>query len=136
MIPKRPTLERLARFIAVSAVGFPLNLGITVFVHEGLGAPEEIAFAVALTAVFLFNFAACRYVIYRATSGDPRRQLFKYAVFSAVFRLAEYAAFLVAHSVFDLQYMLAAVLVLGTSFLLKFRFYGNVVFTEGRQDES
>jgi putative flippase GtrA len=127
-------LERLARFVAVSAVGFPLNLGVTVFVHEVLGASEEVAFAIALMAVFLFNFAACRYIIYRATGGDPRRQLLKYVLFSAVFRLAEYAAFLLVHSVFNTQYLVAAVLVLGTSFFLKFRFYGKVVFTEGPRD--
>lgn len=131
---KRPTLERLARFIAVSAVGFPLNLAVTVFVHEVLGASEEFAFAVALAVVFLFNFAACRYVIFRATSGDPRRQLFRYALYSAVFRLAEYVAFLLVRSVFDTQYLLAALLVLGVSFLLKFRFYGDVVFTGGPGD--
>ena len=129
-------LERLARFVAVSAVGFPLNLAVTVFVHEVLGASEELAFAAALVVVFAFNFAACRYIIYRATGGDPRRQLLKYALFSAVFRFAEYMAFLLVHSVFDTHYLIAAVLVLGTSFFLKFRFYGNVVFTEGPRDAS
>ncbi len=124
------------RFIAVSAVGSPLNLAVTAVVHECFGASEELAFAVALTAVFLFNFVACRYVIYRATSGDPRRQLLKYFFFSAVFRLLEYLAFLLIRSVFDTQYLVAAILVLGVSFLLKFKFYGNVVFTDDRPGAS
>lgn len=136
MILKRLTLERLARFIAVSTVGFPLNLGITVFTHEVLDASEELSFAIALVTVFFFNFACSRYIIFRATNGDPRRQLLRYALFSAMFRLAEYVAFLLVRSLFDTQYVIAAVFVLGTSFLLKFHFYGNVVFTEGPRDAS
>ena len=136
MILRRQTLDRFARFITVSAVAFPLNLAVTVFVHEVLGASEELAFAVALAVVFLFSFAACRYVIYRATSGDPRRQLLKYAMFSAVFRLSQYLAFFLVRSVFDTQYLLTAILVLGASFLFKFRVYGDMVFTDGRPGAS
>jgi putative flippase GtrA len=130
----RSALERLARFIGVTAVGFPLNLGITAFVHEVLGGPEEIAFATALVCVFAFNFGACRYVIFRATTGNPRSQLLKYAGMSAVFRLAEYLGFLLVHTVLDVQYLMAAVVVLGTSFFLKFHTYGTFVFTDGRRE--
>lgn len=128
--------ERLGRFIAVSAVGFPLNLAITVFVHEVLGGSEEAAFAVALICVFTFNYAACRYVIYRATSGDPRSQLVKYAGMSLLFRLAEYLGFLFVHTLFNVQYLIAAAVVLGTSFFLKFHFYGTLVFTDGGSADS
>ncbi len=115
-------------------MGVPLNLVVTVVVHEFLGAPEELAFAVGLITVFSFNFISCRYIIYRATGGDPRRQLIKYVLSSAAFRSAEYAGFIVVHTVFDVQYLVAIVLVLGTSFFCKFFFYGNVVFTDNRQD--
>jgi len=130
----RSTFWRLARFVGVAAVGFPLNLAVTVFVHEILGASEEMAFAVALITLFVFYFLANRHFTFRATGGDPSRQLFRYAVFSALFRLSEFLGFLVIHTLFDVQYVIAAVVILGTSFLLKFYFYGDVVFTEGRGD--
>ena len=134
MTARRPTLERLARFVAVSVVSVPLNLVVTVVVHELLGASEEVAFAVGLITVFSFSFISCRYIIYRASGGDPRRQLIKYVLSSAAFRSAEYAGFIVVHTLFDVQYLVAIVLVLGTSFFGKFFFYGNVVFTDNRQD--
>jgi len=126
----RSTLGRLTRFVGVAAVGFPLNLAVTVFVHEVLGASEELAFAVALVTLFVFYFVANRHFTFRATGGDARRQLLKYAAFSALFRFAEFLGFLVVHTLFDVQYLIAAVAILGTSFFLKFHFYGGVVFTE------
>ncbi len=135
MIARQPSSGRLARFLGVSAVGFVLNLGITVFLHEFLGATEELAFALALLTVFSYNFAACRYFIFRATSSDPRRQLLKYALSSAVFRLVEYAAFVLVHTILGVQYLVAAVLILATSFFSKYFFYGNVVFTNDRHQK-
>ena len=41
------TLSRLARFAVMGGIGFALNIGITVGLHEGLGAPEELAFGIA-----------------------------------------------------------------------------------------
>lgn len=134
---ERSTLGRLARFTSVAAVGFPLNLAVTAFVHEILGASEELAFAVALITLFVFYFVANRHFTFRATGGDARRQLLRYAVFSALFRFAEFLGFLVVHTVFEVQYLIAAIAILGTSFVLKFHFYGGVVFTEvpGEADE-
>ena len=136
MTPRPLPFARLARFIGVSAVGVPLNLAITAFVHEVLGGTPELAFAVALICVFTYNFLACRYIIFRATTGDPRRQLVRYAVLSGLFRFAEYLGFLVVHILFDVEYLVAAILVLGTSFFLKFHFYGNLVFTDDRNRAS
>jgi putative flippase GtrA len=130
---ERATFGRLIRFVGVAAVGFPLNLMLTVLVHEVLGASEELAFAVALGTLFVFYFFASRYFTFQAGSGDPRRQLLKYAVFSALFRIAEFLGFLVLHTFFNIQYMISAVVILGTSFFLKFYFYADIVFTQGRK---
>ena len=45
------TFRRIIRFAALGVAGFVLNLVITVSLHERLGVPEEIAFAVALAVV-------------------------------------------------------------------------------------
>jgi len=114
----------------MGGVGFILNLAVTVTLHEGLGASEELAFAVALAAVFCFSFITGRYVIFAGAAGDPKRQLVKFAVSSAAFRGAEYLGFLILHTLLATPYLIAAVVTLGASFFVKFFFYGKVVFVE------
>ena len=128
------TLGRMARFAAVGLAGFGLNIAVTVALHEWLGAPEELAFAVALLVVFAFSFVTSRYLIFvGAAHGDPKKQLLKFALSNAGFRLAEYLGFLVLHSVLRLPYLLAIVAVLGFSFLTKFFTYSTVVFVDDRE---
>jgi putative flippase GtrA len=122
------------RFGALGAVGFGLNIAITVSLHEWLGAPEELAFAVALATVFVFSFLTGRYLIFSGAShGDPRKQLVKFAISSAGFRFAEYLGFLILHTVLGLPYLIAIVAVLGFSFLTKFFTYSTVVFVDDRR---
>ena len=128
------TLNRLARFAAMGAVGFALNIGMTVGLHEGLGAPEELAFAVALAVVFVFSFLTSRYLIFEgASGGDPKRQLLKFALSNAGFRIAEYIGFLVFHTALGIPYVVAIVAVLAVSFLTKFFTYSTVVFVDDRE---
>jgi putative flippase GtrA len=128
------TFRRLLRFGALGAVGFALNLAITVSLHELLGAPEELAFAVALVAVFVFGFLTNRHLIFvGAAHGDPKKQLFKYAISNAGFRVAEYVGFLILHTILRLPYLLAIVAVLGSAFLTKFFTYSSVVFVDDRE---
>lgn len=131
----RPTtLSRMVRFAGLGAAGFVLNIGITVSLHEWLGAPEELAFAVALAVVFVFSFLTSRYLIFTgAAHGDPKKQLLKFALSNAGFRVAEYGGFLVLHTVLRLPYLLAIVAVLGFSFLTKFFTYSTVVFVDDRE---
>jgi putative flippase GtrA len=131
------TLSRLARFAAMGGIGFALNVGITVGLHEGLGAPEELAFGVALVIVFVFSFVTSRYLIFEgAAGGDARKQLVKFAVSNAGFRVAEYVGFLVFHTVLGVPYVVAIVAVLAVSFLTKFFTYSNVVFVDDRESTS
>ena len=122
-------VRRLARFTVMGATGFGLNIGVTVVLHEWLGAPEEVAFAAALGVVFVFSFLSSRYVIFEgAAAADPAKQLLKFAGFSAAFRCAEYLGFLLLHTLFGVTYLLSIVVVLGVSFLTKFVTYSTVVF--------
>lgn len=132
MLLSNSTAGQFARFVAVAPVSFGLNLLVTAVVHEMMGLPEEGSFAVALVTVFTFNFFVGRHVIFRSNEGDPRRQLVRYALSSGGFRLAEYLGFLIVHTGLNVHYIIAAMLVLGTSFICKFFFYGKVVFTNDR----
>jgi putative flippase GtrA len=128
------TVGRMARFGAMGALGFGLNVAVTVALHEWLRAPEELAFGVALAVVFVFSFLTSRYLIFAGASyGDPKKQLLKFALSNAGFRITEYVGFLVLHTLLRLPYLLAIVAVLGVSFLTKFFTYSSVVFVDDRE---
>jgi putative flippase GtrA len=134
MFARLATLGRFLRFAASGAIGFCVNVSTTVSLHEGLGAPEEVAFAVALVAVFLLSFFAGRYLIFEsAARGDPTRQLAKFVLWNGGFRLAEYTGFLIFHTILGTPYILAIIAVLGASFLTKYVAYSNVVFVDDRE---
>ncbi len=125
------SVRRITRFAALGAAGFVLNLVITVSLHEWLGVPEEFAFAVALAVVFVFSFLTSRYLIFAdAAQGDPKKQLLKFAIFSAGFRVSEYLGFLVLPTLLRLPYLPSIVAALGVSFLTKFFTYSTVVFVD------
>ena len=131
-MPRRDsTFARFFRFAAMGSLGLGLNVGITAFVHEVLGVSEELAFAVALACVVSFHFLSGRYVIYGAAAGDPKRQLLRFGLATGGFRGAEYLGFLVLHTLVGVPYLAVIVIVLGSSFIAKFVFYGRVVFTGG-----
>jgi putative flippase GtrA len=126
------SFARFFRFAAMGLIGMVLSVGITAFVHEVLGISEELAFAVALASVVSFHFMSGRYVIYGAAAGDPKRQLLRFGLATGGFRAAEYLGFLVLHTLIGVPYLLVIVIVLGSSFIAKFFFYGRVVFTGGK----
>lgn len=134
MFARSTTRGRFVRFAAMGAIGFGLNISTTVSLHEGLGAPEELAFAVALAAVFLLSFFAGRYLIFEgAARGDPKKQLGKFVFWNGGFRLAEYSSFLILHTILGTPYVPTIVAVLGASFLTKYVAYSNVVFVDDRE---
>ena len=114
-----------------TGLSFVVNLGLTIFLHESLGVTTSVAYAVALTTVFFMNFVLFHYYVFSQHEPKPLGQLFAtYAASAIGFRLGEYAAFLLIHALVGLQYMLAIILVQGASFVLKYFFYGRVVFRE------
>jgi putative flippase GtrA len=128
----RRVVVSLGRFAGVGGVSFVTNLALTALLHEVLGLPEEAAFAISLVVVFVMNFLACRYVVFDGRGGDARRQLLHYGMASLGFRGGEWCAFLVVHTWLRTPYLVAIVVILGCSFLIKFVFYRHVVFGGGR----
>jgi putative flippase GtrA len=118
------------RFLIQSGLSFGLNLGLTVGLTEGLGVREEAAFAIALFIVFVFNFVAGRYFVYRAREGDVGRQLMLFAVASFSFRGLEYMSFLVLHTWLGVLYPVAIVATLCVSVVVKYFTLKLVVFTQ------
>lgn len=121
-------IARLVRFGLLGALSFALNLGLTALFHEVLGLAEEAAFAGALILVFAVNFASCRYVVFAGPQAEVGPQLVLYTLSALFFRGAEYLSFLLLHTWLGVPYLVAVAAVLILWFLIKFTYYGRVVF--------
>ena len=120
-----------ARYVVLSGISLCVNVGLTTLLHEIAHVREELAFLAALVAAFLCNFVGMRYFVYRAASADVMPQLARFLASSLGFRGAEYAAFLLLHTVFGVYYLLACAAILVTSFVSKYFFYRVAVFGNG-----
>lgn len=122
------TLSAPARFVALGATSFSLNLGITAGLHELLSVSPEISFAIALATVFCANFAAMRWWVFRGTGRPLLGQLLGFGLSSLCFRGAEYVGYLVLYRVAGLAYLVSALVVIGVSFGLKYVVYNSWLF--------
>lgn len=103
-------------------------LGVSALVREGGFASERVAAGIGLATSLVVNFNVMRYFVFRGTQQPLLRQFGQFLASSGVFRGLEYVAFLVVNAVFQVHYLLALLLVLGTSFGLKFVVYDTWVF--------
>jgi putative flippase GtrA len=116
------------RYLVMSGVSASLSLGIPFVLHEGFAVRPDIAVAIGLTTAFVVNFFAAKQFVFRKR-GSVKAQLGRYTLVSFLFRSGEYLCFLLLHSVFGIQYMVANTSVLLLSFCLKFFVYKIFVFT-------
>lgn len=119
------------RYCIAGGLGLGLNLALTALGHEVLGLGATVSFAIALASTYVFNFLLARHLVFRASSGPLFQQIWTYGLTSLSFRLLELFAFGLIQSLIDLHYLVTAVLVLGTSFVLKFAVYRRRVFVAG-----
>jgi putative flippase GtrA len=125
----KAALLGLIRFGAVGAGTFTTNIVLTGLLHQKVGLPAEVAFALSLGTVLIISFFACRHVIFEAGSeGDPKHQALLFLLSTLAFRGAEYLAFLLMHSVFGVHYLVAVTGILLTTFFAKFFYYRDTVF--------
>ena len=117
-----------ARFGVLGGISFALNLAVTTGLHELAGVRAETAYAVALALVLLTNFVACRLWVFGDSHGRALDQGVLFLISSLAFRGAEYAAFLVLHTLAGLHYLAAIVLITAFSVATKFLHYRFVVF--------
>jgi len=115
------------RYLVMSGMSAILSLGVPFVLHEAFAVRPDIAVACGLTAAFVMNFFTARLFVFRK-KGSLKQQLGRFALVSFAFRLGEYLAFLLLHSVFGVQYMIANASVLFLSFCLKFFVYKIFVF--------
>lgn len=118
----------LLRFALGGVLSAGTTLGTTALFHELGSIAEHIAAAAGLAIALVVNFTVLRLFVFRASGVPVARQLLLFLGSSGVFRLFEYGAFLLLNMLLHVQYLVALVLVLGTSFLLKFVVFDNFIF--------
>ncbi len=118
--------DQAARYVLSSFLTVPFSLLLPIALHEWAGLSPNLSVAVGLMAAFAMGFLTTRYFVFRS-GGAPWGQLFRLVVSSLAFRAAEYVAFVVLHTL-GMQYAIALVLVLGTSFGAKFFVQRNYVY--------
>ena len=120
------------RFGMQSGLSFAMNFGLTVLLHESIGLREEIAFAVVLAFTTVMNFLLLRYFVYPGSQGHFLKQFGLFAISSLGFRCVEYSLFLLFHTYLGFAYRPVIVGTLLGTFVLKFFYYGTVVFSGRR----
>jgi putative flippase GtrA len=118
-----------ARYLAFSGLSFAVNLGITAGLHEGFDVDPEVSFAVALVVVFLMNFAGLRWWIFSGTDRPVASQFLGFGLSSLGFRGLEYCGYLLLYRLAGLDYLLAAVAVIGAAFVAKYAVYNSWLFS-------
>ena len=128
----RQRLASLARFAIGGVVSSSVVLGVSALLREAGSVDERVAAAIGLATSLVVNFNVMRYFVFRGSAQPLLRQWLEFLASSGVFRGFEYVAFLFVNAFFAVHYLLALLLVLGTSFLLKFIWYEGWVFRRKR----
>jgi putative flippase GtrA len=124
-------VQALGRFFVGGVVSVGVTLAATALLHELAEVPEPVAAAIGLATALVVNFLVLRFFAFRGTGMPLGKQLLMFLGSSGVFRALEYGAFYVLHWL-GVYYLLALVIVLGGSFIVKFLVYDRFVFARGR----
>jgi putative flippase GtrA len=116
------------RFAVTSGFSVVATISVTALCHEVFGLSAEVAYFLALALAMMQNFLMMRYFVHPDSSMEFWLQFHAFVVASLAFRGIEYAAFLVAHSLFGIHYLLVMPTIMLASFASKFLFYRATIF--------
>ncbi|QDU07032.1 hypothetical protein [Gimesia aquarii] len=120
------------RYIILIVVSLVTNLSIA-FGLFYLGFAESISFAVALAVTYILNFSGCRWFVFLSTEIPLLKQFIHFTITNGSFRILEYLSLLALSALEFSNFYVRVLLVLGTSFVMKFFVYGKFVFGNIRQ---
>lgn len=115
----RVTLLQIFRYLLMTGVSAVFTLGMPVLLHEVFSVEVETSVAIALSVAFVINFLTTRYYVFEAKSG-AKGQAVRYVFTSIAFRVSEYLAFLVLHTLLHVYYTVALIIIMFTSLIFKF----------------
>ena len=121
------------RWCGFSVFSFLFVTGLTALLHDGLAIEARLSFLVPLTLVFFLNFITIRYFVYDNPTGPITQQFLRYSASAIVFRITEFVAYCLLTEVLSLFYLIAVLIVLPTSFFLKFIVFRYLVFEKAKR---
>lgn len=113
---------QIARYGVSGVVSAAVTVGLPVLLHEVAGIEQAKAAAISQTTALLVNFIMIRMFVFRSRRGAAR-DFVHFAASAVAFRGSEYALFLLLFKIGGLYYLMALILTLGASTLLKFIWY-------------
>lgn len=126
---KQPVLAgAVSRMAVLSVASFMANYGLFAMLVRGPILRPEVAAAAAMAFVLVMNFAACRYFVFRAASGNLINQALRFVAGTLVFRACEIATFAVLHRLTGWNSLLLYPATLAAFFVAKLLIYGRFVF--------
>ncbi len=116
------------RWTAFSGFSFLMIVSLTSLLHEVFHVGERLAFLSPLVILYFTNFFVCRYFVYQSTDQSIPRQFLAYSLSSVGFRIVEYLTYWVLLDGLGVWYIAAMLIVMPTSFVVKFLFFKVIVF--------
>ena len=116
---------QLLRFGVSTGFSAAMSFGLPIILHEAFGIEEKVAVAIGFAVAYLGNLLLLRMFVFKSTN-DWKRDTAAYVVTNGVFRLLEYAAFLLLLDQAGLSYVPALLAVLVVSSIVKFFAYRTI----------
>ena len=133
-----PTIARylptFSRWTAFSIISFLSVLALTIVSREILKVPARYAIALPLFYSIIANFFICRHLVFLRQTESIFPQFVKYLCSVAGFRFADFLLFWLLVEFLNVWYVVAVLLVLPATFVLKFLFFRSIVFTTSKGD--
>lgn len=117
-----PLFAALTRFTLATLASASLSFLLPIVLHEWAGLGERAAVGLSFGIAYAFNFLTLRRLVF-ASKASLGRDLWRYALVNALFRIAEFFAFSALRSAAILSYAAALLFVLTASTLVKFFAY-------------
>ena len=111
--------RRIIRYLMASGLSFVISMGLTALLHEVAGLVEPAAVGIALFTAFLVNFFTLRRFVFGSTD-RPGPQLIRFVFVSVAYRLSEWGAFYLIHTMVGINYNITLGSILVVTFILKY----------------
>lgn len=108
-----------------SGISAAFSFLLPTVLHEIFKVPIKGAVATGFAVAYVINFALLRAFVFRSTNA-LRQDAVRYLFVNGIFRILEYLFFIFLFDFVSMNYMLAVLLVLATSTVIKFFGYRRI----------
>jgi len=120
----------VVRFGIASIFSASLSLSLPVLFHNAAGFSQERAVALAFVIVFIINFLTMRAYVFQS-GRSLLGEILKFALTSGVFRIFDYALFVLIFRLSGLHYILVLIITLTVTSIGKFILHRSYTFGDG-----